>query len=312
MTSTAKTLAGTRPRLALRMPSRDTRRRYGLFVLLVAPALLLRFATAIYPIIQTILYSFRDFSLLRGTNEFVGLENYYALSSNFGVRSAVSFTILYVVASTVLELILGLLIAQLLNANFKGRTFARTINLIPWALPTIVAGYMFRWLLDDQFGLIPYWVTQLTGEQMVVFIDPIASKITVILAHVWKDAPFMAVVFLAGMQGIPLDLYEAAKVDGANAWQRFWRITMPLVTPLVITMGLFRVVWSLASFDLVMGLTSGGPGVATQVLALQIFREGILFFKFGFASAISVLLLVLVALVGAIGMWLYRRFDVSY
>jgi len=312
MTSTAKTLEDARPKLNISWPSRSTRRRYGLFALLVAPALLLRFGTAIYPIIQTILYSFRDFSLLRGTDEFVGLENYYALSSNFGVRSAVSFTVLYVVASTILELILGLLIAQLLNANFKGRTFARTINLIPWALPTIVAGYMFRWLLDEQFGLIPYWVTRITGDPMVVFIDPVGSKIAVILAHVWKDAPFMAVVFLAGMQGIPLDLYEAAKVDGANAWQRFWRITMPLVTPLVITMGLFRIVWSLASFDLVMGLTNGGPGVATSVLALQIFREGILFFKFGFASAISVLLLVLVAIVGAIGLGLYRRFDVSY
>lgn len=312
MTSTADLTAGTRQRVSIRMPSRATRRRYGLFALLVAPALLLRFGTAIYPIVQTILYSFRDFSLLRGTDEFIGFENYADLTTNFGVRGALSFTIIYVLASTILELIIGLLIAQLLNSDFKGRTFARTINLIPWAIPTIVAGYAFRWLLDEQFGLIPYWVTQFTGEQMVVFIDPIAARIAVILAHVWKDAPFMAVVFLAGMQGIPLDLYEAAKVDGANAWQRFWRITLPLVAPLVITMGLFRVVWSLASFDLVLGLTAGGPGVATSVLALQIFREGILFFKFGFASAISVLLLVLVAIVGAIGLWLYRRVDVSY
>ncbi|NLE50323.1 MAG: sugar ABC transporter permease [Chloroflexi bacterium] len=294
------------------MPSRATRRRYGLFVLLVAPAVLLRFGTAVYPIVQTIIYSFRDFSLLRGTDTFIGLENYADLTTNFGVRSALSFTVIYVIASTILELGAGLLIAQLLNSNFKGQTFARTINLIPWAIPTIVAGYAFRWLLDEQFGLIPYWVTQFTGEQMVVFIDPVSARVAVILAHVWKDAPFMAVVFLAGMQGIPLDLYEAAKVDGANAWHRFWRITMPLVAPLVITMGLFRIVWSLASFDLVLGLTAGGPGVATSVLALQIFREGILFFKFGFASAISMLLLVLVALVGAIGLWLYRRFDVSY
>lgn len=312
MTSTADIAAGTRQKISIRMPSRATRRRYGLFALLVAPALLLRFGTAIYPIVQTILYSFRDLSLLRGTDEFIGFQNYANLTTNFGVRSALSFTLMYVIASTVLELIVGLLIAQLLNSNFKGRTFARTINLIPWAMPTIVAGYVFRWLLDEQFGLIPYWVSQFTGEQMVVFIDPSAARIAVILAHVWKDAPFMAVVFLAGMQGIPLDLYEAAKVDGANAWQRFWRITLPLVAPLVITMGLFRVVWSLATFDLVLGLTAGGPGVATSVLALQIFREGILFFKFGFASAISVLLLVLVALIGALGMWLYRRVDVSY
>lgn len=294
------------------MPSRATRRRYALFVLLVSPALLLRFGTAVYPIVQTVLYSFRNFSLLRGTDEFIGLKNYTDLTTNYGVRGALTFTVMYVVASTILGLIVGLMIAQLLNANFKGRTFARTINLIPWAIPTIVAGYAFRWLLDDQFGLLPYWYQQITGNSMIVFIDPGDARLAVILVHVWKDAPFMAVVFLAGMQGIPLDLYEAAKVDGANAWQRFWKITMPLVAPLVITMGLFRTVWSLASFDLVYGLTSGGPGVATSVLALQIFREGILFFKFGFASAISTVLLLLVAVIGLIGLWLYRKFEVAY
>ncbi len=312
ITSSARTIAIAGRRFAIRMPSRATRRRYALFALLVSPALLLRFGTAVYPIVQTILYSFRNFSLLRGTDEFIGLKNYADLSTNYGVRGALTFTVMYVVASTILGLIVGLMIAQLLNANFKGRTFARTINLIPWAIPTIVAGYAFRWLLDDQFGLIPYWYQQITGKSMIVFIDPGGARLAVILVHVWKDAPFMAVVFLAGMQGIPLDLYEAAKVDGANAWQRFWKITMPLVAPLVITMGLFRTVWSLASFDLVYGLTSGGPGVATSVLALQIFREGILFFKFGFASAISTVLLLLVAVIGLIGLWLYRKFEIAY
>src|SRR5690606_30953248 len=148
---------------------------------------------------------------------------------------------------------------------------------------------------DVHFGLIPYWLTLIAGGPMGVFNDPVVSKLGVNRAHVWKVALVMAAVYLTVMDAIPLALCDAAQVDGANAWKRFWRITMPLVTPLVITMGLFRIVWSLASFDLVMGLTNGGPGVATSVLALQIFREGILFFKFGFASAISVLLLVLVA-----------------
>jgi multiple sugar transport system permease protein len=200
----------------------------------------------------------------------------------------------------------------LLNASFRGRAFARTINLIPWAIPTIVAGYIFRWLLDDQFGLLPNWVFQVSGARMVTFISPVGAQVAVILVNVWKDAPFIAIVFLAGLQGIPQDIYDAATVDGANAWQRFWRITMPLVMPLVITMGLFRVVWSLASFDLVYGLTQGGPGVATTVLALQVFQQGILFFKFGFASAISVVLLVLVAVVGLVALRLFRQADVTY
>jgi multiple sugar transport system permease protein len=292
--------------------SRTARRRYLLFLLLIAPAFLLRLVTAAYPILQTIYLSFTNLSILKGTNDFVGLKNYLAMSSNIGVRGATAFTIVFILTTTFLDLVIGMLIALLLNTKFRGLTFARTINLIPWAIPTIVAGYAFRWLLDDQFGLLPFWTTQLTGLRPAIFINPTASQIAVILVHAWKDAPFMAIILLAGMQGIPEDLYDAARVDGANGWQRFWRLTVPLIMPLTITMGLFRLVWSLGSFDLVYGLTFGGPGVATSVLALQIFREGILFFKFGFASAISVILLILVAIIGIVGLWLFRRSEVSY
>lgn len=301
-------------KLALRKPAVSVaiRRRYLLFVLLVAPAFLLRFATAAYPISQTIYLGFTNLSILKGTNEFVGLQNYADMRTDYGVQGSLTFTILYVTASTILNLIVGMLIALLLNANFRGRTFARTINLIPWAIPTIVAGYTFRWLLDDQFGLIPYWVNEISGIRWAIFISPFWSRFAVITVHVWKDAFFMAVVFLAGLQGVPEELYEAATVDGASAWQRFWRITVPLILPLTITMALFRMVWSLAGFDLVYGLTFGGPGVATSVLALQVFREGINFFNFGFASAISVLLLAFVAIIGILGLWLFRKADVAY
>jgi ABC-type sugar transport system permease subunit len=293
-------------------PSKTVQRRYLLFLLLVAPAFLLRLATAAYPIVQTVLLSFTNLDLVSGTNSYIGLQNYTQMTKDYGVQGSLAFTIMYVLASTVLNLVVGMMIAQLLNASFRGRTFARTINLIPWAIPTIVAGYVFRWLLDDKFGLIPVWVQALTGAHWVVLIGPASARLAVILVQVWKDAPFMAVVFLAGMQGVPLDLYEAAKVDGANAWQRFWNITLPMIKPLVITMTIFRLIWSLASFDLVYGLTQGGPGVATSVLALQIFQKGIAFFKFGFASAISVVLLILVAIVGIVALRLYRRADVAY
>jgi multiple sugar transport system permease protein len=292
--------------------SKFTLKRYLVFAILVIPALLLRFSTAAYPILQTIGLSFTNLSILKGTDEFVGFANYLAMTKDFGVRNAFVFTIVFVASTTILDLVIGMAVALLLNSQFRGRLFARTINLIPWAIPTIVAGYVFRWLLDDQFGLLPFWIEQLSSLHPVVFINPLASQITVILVHAWKDAPFMAVIFLAGMQGIPPELYDAAKVDGANAVQRFWKLTVPLIMPLTITMGLFRLVWSLGSFDLVYGLTQGGPGVATSVLALQIFREGILFFKFGYASAISVVLLILVAIIGYLGLRLFRNTEVSY
>lgn len=290
----------------------SVRKRYLLFLLLIAPAFILRIITAAYPILQTIQLSFTSMDLINGTNSFVGLKNYQAMLSDYGVQGALSFTTLLVVASTALDLIVGMLIALLLNSAFHGRGFARTINLIPWAVPTIVAGYVFRWFLDDQFGLLTTWIFQLSGVHVVAFINDLSAKLVVIFAYVWKDAPFIAVIFLAGLQGVPVELYDAAKMDGANSWHRFWLITIPLIMPLTVTMGMFRLLWSLGNFDLVFGLTAGGPGVSTSVLALQIFRTGILFFKFGMASAISVVLLIFVALIGLFGLWLFRKTEVTY
>jgi multiple sugar transport system permease protein len=292
--------------------SRRTSQRYLTFAILVLPALVLRLATAAYPIVKTFQLSLRDISLLYGTDVYVGLENYKLLPDDFGVRGAIDFTILFVVVSTILQLVLGLAIAQLLNANFKGRMFARAVNLIPWAIPTIVAAYAFQWILDDQFGMIPHWIGFLTGHRPVIFISASGARTAVILVNVWKNAPFMAVVFLAGLQGVPEELYEAAKVDGANAIQRFRSITLPLIAPLVTTMGTFFVVWQISSFDLIYGLTKGGPGVATSVLALRVFDEGLLYFKFGFASAIAVALLLIVGLVGLIGIALFRWLEVEF
>lgn len=291
--------------------TRSMRRRYGLFLLLIAPVFIVRITTAALPILRTFQLSLTNTAILKNTSDFVGLANYQRMLTDPGVQGALFFTVFYVVVSTLLDMIIGLAIALLLNSAFFGRGFVRTINLIPWAIPTIVAGYVFRWMLHDQFGIIPYLVFELTGYRIVAFTSPWGARTAVILVQVWKEACFMAIVFLAGLQGLPQEVYDAAKVDGATAWQRLSRITLPLIMPLAITMGLFRIVWSLANFDLIYGLTMGGPGVATMVLALKIFQEGILFFNFGFASAISVLLLFVVALLGIIALFLFRKTDVD-
>jgi multiple sugar transport system permease protein len=292
--------------------TKTNRRRYLLFILLVAPAFILRIVTAAYPIIQTIYLGFTNTNALKGTHAWIGLDNYTSMPTNFALQGTLNFTVIFVIATTLVDLALGMLVALFLNAEFRGRGFARVINLIPWAIPTIVAGYAFRWLLDDQFGLLPVWINQLFGFSPVIFISPVSAQISVILVHAWKNIPFVALVFLAGLQGVPLDIYDSAKVDGANAWQRFWRITLPLVMPLTVTMIIFWLIWALASFDLVYGLTMGGPGTATTLLALQIFREGIMFFKFGYASALSVILLLLVGVIGIFGLWLFRKVEVTY
>ena len=289
--------------------SSPIQKKFIIFLILITPVFVLRLATAAYPILNTIYLSLTNAHLIDGTNDFIGLKNYGVMFENYNFQKAFSFTIIFVLVSTVLELILGLLIALMLNASFRGRHFARTINLIPWAIPTIVAAYTFRWILDDQFGMFSHAISQFTGENPVILNSAFGARLSTILVNVWKNAPFMGIIFLAGLQGVPVELYEAAKVDGANAWQRFWRITIPMISPLIITMSIYLVVWQLASFDLIYGFTRGGPGVATNVLAFYIFEEGFLFFKFGYASAVSMILLLLVALVGLLGIIWFRRYD---
>lgn len=305
------TLAQAPARLSRLSLPQSTVRRYLTFAALVAPVFFLRLLTAAYPIGDTVYLSLTNLNFMGGTDAFIGLRNYPALARDYGVRSAVGFTVEFVVASLVLQLAFGLLIAQLLNADFRGRTFARVINLIPWAIPGIVAAYAFSWMLDDQFGMITHWIYLVSGQRPAILITPLGAQLSLILVNVWKGAPFLGIVFLAGFQGVPDELYEAAKVDGANAWQRFWGITIPLVRPLVITIGMFFMIGQLGSFDLIFGLTNGGPGMATQVLALRVYQEGLQFFKFGFASAISMVLALLVAIAGLIGVWLFRKFEVT-
>jgi multiple sugar transport system permease protein len=285
-------------------------RKYVLFAALVAPILLLRGFGAAYPIADTIRLSFTNLSVLGGTNEYVGLENFRELWDDYVVREAVRFTAVFVLLSTLLELVLGLVVALLLNASFRGRRVARAINLIPWAIPTIVAAYAFQWILDDQFGLVPNLVDAVSGVQILPLVGATEAQISLILVNVWKNTPFIAIVFLAGLQGVPEELYEAAKVDGASAWQRFRGVTVPMMLPLIVVMGMFFVVWQLASFDLIFGLTAGGPGNATTVLSLRIFQEGLQFFEFGMAAALSVVLLLMVAIVGLVGVVLFRRVEV--
>lgn len=286
-------------------------RRVLIFVALVAPVFILRLVTSVYPIGHTIWLSFTNTHLIDQTSDFVGIENYQTMPKDPAVRSAVGFTIAKTVIATILQLILGLLIALMLNAARKGRNFGRAINLIPWAIPGITAAYAFRWILDDQFGLIPEWTYLLTGTRPLVFLTALSAQTALIVLTVWKSVSFVAILFLAGLQGVPTELYEAAKVDGANAWQGFRSITLPLVLPLVVTMSIFLMIGQLGGIDLVYGLTNGGPGNATATLGLRIFQEGMRFFKFGYASAISVVLLLLICVLGALGLLINRKVEVN-
>ncbi len=298
-------------------PSRQRRSRltlrqqyYVVALLLLIPAVALRVFTTVYPLIQTVAYSVQKINPAFPPPTYVGLGNFQRLAADPVVQGSISFTILFVVVSTIFQLIFGLAVAHLLNAPFRLRAAARTLSLIPWAIPMVVAAIGFRWMFDDQFGMIPDLLRRLFGLQMRWLIDPNNARLGVILVSIWKSTPFVALVLLAGLQGISRDLYEAAKVDGANAWHTLRFITIPMLMPIIVTVSMFMLVWQLAVFDLPYGMTGGGPGFSTTVLAQKIYTE-ITTLNYGYAASLSIVLVAIVAVIGIIGLFLFRRVEVN-
>ncbi len=288
------------------------RNRYFVALLLLLPALGLRLFTSVYPFFRTFYFALTNYNPAFPPLKFIGLGNFLRMKSDMGVQASVSFTIVFVVVSTLLQLVFGIMAAMLLNANYRGRSIVRAVNLIPWAIAMTVAAMGFRWMFDDQYGIITDLTVRLTGIHIPWLTTSLGAKATVIITNVWKSTPFLALVFLAALQGIPAELYEAARVDGASSVQNFVKITLPLILSQVVTIGLFMVVWQLAAFDLIYTMTGGGPGFATSVLAYNIYQAAFGGLNFGYASAISLVLFVLVFIMGGLGLLLFRRVEVEY
>lgn len=192
--------------------------------LLILPVVLIRGFTTLYPILMTVKNSFFNISILAGINEFIGFKNYLKVFSDPKVITSISFTAIFVVASMILRVILGVILALILNMKFKGRRFLRTIVLIPWAMPAVVAGMAAKWAFNNDYGLINDFIRWFVpGYQNSWLINTGTARAAVIAMDLWKDLPFFAILVLSGLQFISGDIYEAAKVDGANGIQSFFR-----------------------------------------------------------------------------------------
>ncbi len=284
-------------------------RRYVLAFVLVLPALALRTFTTFYPFLQTIILSVQKYNPAFPPRRYIALKNFEKLSTDLVVRESLEFTILFVIVSTFFQVLLGLIIAHLLNANFRLRGVARTISLIPWAIPMVVAAIGFRWMFDDQFGMIPDLLRRI-GYTEKWLVNPENARVAVTFVNIWKSTPFAALLLLAGLQGISQELYEAAKVDGANWFDSLRFITVPMLLPIIVTISMFLLVWQLAVFDLPFAMTGGGPGFATTVVAQKVYYE-INSLNFSYAAAISIALVIVVTVVGGLGIFTLRRVEVS-
>ncbi|WP_426445343.1 carbohydrate ABC transporter permease [Siccibacter colletis] len=290
-----------------RKASLHQRRRRGAW-LLIAPALLLLALAAGWPLARTIWFSFTN-ALLDNPSEYemVGLANYFAHRDDItiGVLSdplwwqAVGNTLWFSVVSVSLELVFGLLLALLMNEKFRGRALVRTAILVPWAIPTIVSAKMWGWMFHDQYGVINDMLGRLGLPSHLAWIaEPSLSMWAVVIADVWKTTPFMALMLLAALQLIPGDLYEAARVDGASAWQRFKRITLPLIMPALVVALIFRVMDAMRVFDLIYVLTSNSE--ATMSISGYAREQIVTYQDMGMGSAAAVLVFMMVAGIAAV------------
>lgn len=257
--------------------------RVGLYFVL--PAMLVLALLIAYPVIYTGYLSATDPSgALTGKNFVNALRPAVT-------RQAFFNTAYWVLGSIVFQVVLGTLTAILLNQQFPGRSIVRSITLIPWVVPSIVAATTWAWMFHTEFGIINYMLT--SADVIPAPIGWLTNKDTVmpvlIAINVWKLFPFVAIMVLAGLQAIPADLYEAAKVDGARFWDEVWHVTLPQVRPVIVAVTLLLVIWGLNSITLIYAITGGGPANRTMITPIQIFHLAFDSFQFNQAAALSVM-----------------------
>lgn len=268
----------------------------------VLPAAVFLAVLLLLPSLQTILYSFfRVPANGSSLGTFIGADNYSTVFSSPVFWKSVRTTLVFSVGFVVLSTVLGLAVAVLLNQRFVGRSFARALLVVPWATPWLVIGILWRWFADGSVGGLNALLTgaHLTSTYHEFLADPDSAMVLTILAAVWRQSCFAAILLLAGLQTLPPNLHEAAQLDGAGAWQRFVHITIPWLRPVLVTVTVLNVIYAFLQFDVVFAMTQGGPGDATQVLSILIYRQLFVSTNIGLGSALAVIL-GLVALIGGL------------
>jgi ABC-type sugar transport system permease subunit len=276
---------------------RERRRRilmqkWGPGYLLVTPAIVLILAMMVYPVIQTALFSLSRVQLPTFRTTFVALDNFVSVFTDPATGPLVQRTIIWVVATVALRFVLGFLAALVFNAKVKGTVWMRVLVVLPWTIPSVVAANLWRWILQADTGVLNQTLRSWGLPEAAAnwLGDPHNALFSVIVAYSWAGFPFVMLLILAGMQGIPEELYEAAKMDGANWWQLFWYITVPSLRPVLIVALVLETVSGINSFDTIMVMTGGGPAGATEIWGIEIYRTGFGDFNLGVASAMSMLL----------------------
>ena len=264
---------------------------------LIAPVALLIVALIAYPFLNAIWLSLTE-KMVGYPAHFVGLKNYAALYESPRFRIVAWNSVVYTVGSISAKLVIGMVMAVALQKAVRGNQLLRGFLLLPWVIPTVVIALTWRWLLDLYRGLFNVGLQDLgiIGAGIHWLGNPDLAMLSVIMANVWRGFPFFGVSFLAAMQTVPQDLYDAASVDGASAWQQFWRVSLPSIKGVVAIVTLLSTIWTLNDFNIVYIMTRGGPGAATHIFATYSYELGIQSQRWGMAMAASMYSLPVLAL----------------
>ncbi|MEO7244963.1 MAG: sugar ABC transporter permease [Rubrivivax sp.] len=280
----------------LRDPSDRT-----LAVLLLAPAFALLALIVVYPIGRLIFNSFFDLRLQGGGKaSFVGLANYGLVLQDKDFWTATWNTVLITLVTVPGALLVGLGLAMLANLPFKRRWPVRLALLLPWALPLAFAGLIFAWFFHTEYGFVNDLMQRAGAAPTMWLLRPNWAMTAICITIIWKSSSFMALILLAGLQMIPSSLYEAAEVDGASNWQQFREITLPMLMPSIVVALIFRTITALQTFDIPYTMTRGGPGNATETLAMLIHKNSIEYGDIGYSSTLAVFMFVLSLLITAV------------
>ncbi len=292
--------------------SQRKRQERLLAVLLLAPAALIISFVTIYPLINSFWISLHKWDLTKPLDghPFVGLENYLFVFRDPTFWDSAKISLVFVVSAVTLEICLGLAIALLLNKDFIGKNLVRMLALLPWAIPSVVNGIMWKWILNPSYGALNGFLYSLgiIDEYVIWLGSRELALVMVVLADVWKETPFIMLLFLSALQTIPEDLYEAARVDGANPVQALFKITIPMIRPTLFVAVALRTIWALKSFDLIYTLTAGGPSGGTSVIGYYTYIKTFVSLNLGRGSAVAyIMTFVVAALVLVYQRALYRK-----
>lgn len=269
---------------------------------LIAPVIIFMIIVYGYPLLLTFKYSFQEVSLIGSENTFVGFRNYIKVLTDPKFYNTLILTFKWAALTIVIKIVFGFIMALLLNGELYFKKILRFLTLIPWAIPQIVVAILWSWILDGQYGYLNFYLQKLgfIEEAIKWLSDPKLAFISTSIVDAWIGIPLITMIFLSGLSGIPDYLYEAAKVDGANAFQRFIHITLPTMKKVLLIAITLTTIWTFNTFNVIYVLTGGGPMDATETMMIRIYHEAFGKYNLGISSTLSVTVFIILSILSVL------------